>query len=65
MPLQIPVMLAPVGALALYHADDAKASGLGAARAGTSIFCGILGERPLASPDSQRRDAGDGCDSGN
>ena len=46
VPLQIPVMLAPVGALALYHADDAKASGLGAARAGTSIFCGILGDRP-------------------
>jgi isopentenyl diphosphate isomerase/L-lactate dehydrogenase-like FMN-dependent dehydrogenase len=46
VPLQIPVMLAPVGALALYHAEDAEASGLGAARAGTSIFCGILGERP-------------------
>jgi 4-hydroxymandelate oxidase len=46
VPLQIPVMLAPVGALALYHADGAKASGLGAARAGTSIFCGILEERP-------------------
>jgi isopentenyl diphosphate isomerase/L-lactate dehydrogenase-like FMN-dependent dehydrogenase len=44
VPLQLPVMLAPVGALALYHPDDAKASGEGAARAGTSIFCGILGD---------------------
>ena len=46
VPLQIPVMLAPVGALALYHPDDARASGEGAARAGTSIFCGILGDQP-------------------
>ena len=46
VPLQIPVMLAPVGALALYHPDDARASGEGAARAGTSIFCGTLGDQP-------------------
>ena len=44
--LQIPVMLAPVGALALYHPDDARAAGEGAARVGTSIFCGILGDQP-------------------
>ena len=46
VPLQIPVMMAPVGALALYHPDDARASGEGAARAGTSVFCGILGDQP-------------------
>ncbi|HKY46728.1 MAG TPA: alpha-hydroxy-acid oxidizing protein, partial [Acidimicrobiia bacterium] len=46
VPLQIPVMLAPVGALALYHPDGAVAAGEGAARAGTSIFCGILGDQP-------------------
>ena len=46
VPLQIPVMMAPVGALALYHPDDAKASGEGATRAGTSIFCAILGHQP-------------------
>jgi glycolate oxidase len=46
VPLEIPVMMAPVGALALYHPDDARASGEGAARAGTSIFCGILGGQP-------------------
>ena len=46
VPLQIPVMMAPIGALALYHPDDARASGEGAARAGTSIFCGILSDKP-------------------
>jgi isopentenyl diphosphate isomerase/L-lactate dehydrogenase-like FMN-dependent dehydrogenase len=46
IPLQIPVLMAPVGALALYHPDDARASGEGAARAGTSVFCGILGDQP-------------------
>ena len=46
VPLQIPVMMAPVGALSLYHPDDAKASGEGAARAGTSVLCGILGDQP-------------------
>jgi glycolate oxidase len=46
VPLEIPVMMAPVGALALYHPDDARASGEGAAGAGTSIFCGILGGQP-------------------
>jgi glycolate oxidase len=46
VPLEIPVLMAPIGALALYHPDDARASGEGAARAGTSIFCGILGDQP-------------------
>ena len=45
VPLQLPVMLAPVAALSLYHPDGATASGEGAARAGTSSFCGILGDQ--------------------
>ena len=46
VPLQLPVVLAPVAALSLYHPDGATASGEGAARAGTSSFGGILADQP-------------------
>jgi isopentenyl diphosphate isomerase/L-lactate dehydrogenase-like FMN-dependent dehydrogenase len=39
VPLSIPVVMAPVGALSLYHPGDAVASAEGAARSGTSAFC--------------------------
>jgi len=42
VPLSIPVMMAPIGALSLYHPDDALASARAATAAGTSSFCGIL-----------------------
>ena len=45
IPLRLPVMLAPVAALSLYHPEGASASGEGAARAGTSSFCGMLGDQ--------------------
>jgi isopentenyl diphosphate isomerase/L-lactate dehydrogenase-like FMN-dependent dehydrogenase len=41
-PLALPVILAPVGALALYDPDDAMASAIAATRMSTSAFCGIL-----------------------
>ena len=46
VPLAMPVVLAPVGALALYDADDALASATAAARISTSAFCGILSTSP-------------------
>jgi len=42
VPLAMPVILAPVGALALYDADDALASATAATGMETSAFCGIL-----------------------
>jgi isopentenyl diphosphate isomerase/L-lactate dehydrogenase-like FMN-dependent dehydrogenase len=42
IPLSVPVMPAPVGALALYHPDDALAAATAAANIGTSAICGIL-----------------------
>ena len=42
VPLALPVILAPVGALALYDAGDALASALAATEMSTSAFCGIL-----------------------
>ena len=42
VPLAMPVILAPVGALALYDADDALASAIAATGLETSAFCGIL-----------------------
>jgi isopentenyl diphosphate isomerase/L-lactate dehydrogenase-like FMN-dependent dehydrogenase len=42
VPLALPVMTAPVGALALYHPQDALGSAMGATEAGTSTFCATL-----------------------
>ncbi|MDP9145226.1 MAG: alpha-hydroxy-acid oxidizing protein [Actinomycetota bacterium] len=42
IPLALPVILAPVGALALYDPNDAMASAIAATRMSTSAFCGIL-----------------------
>jgi isopentenyl diphosphate isomerase/L-lactate dehydrogenase-like FMN-dependent dehydrogenase len=42
VPMSLPVMLAPVGALALYHPNDATESAAGAAAFGTSAFCATL-----------------------
>jgi isopentenyl diphosphate isomerase/L-lactate dehydrogenase-like FMN-dependent dehydrogenase len=46
VPLELPVLLAPVGALVLYHPDGGLASGKAAAQAGTSSFCSILEAAP-------------------
>jgi isopentenyl diphosphate isomerase/L-lactate dehydrogenase-like FMN-dependent dehydrogenase len=42
VPLALPVILAPVGALALYDPEDAMASAIAATQMSTSAFCGIL-----------------------
>jgi isopentenyl diphosphate isomerase/L-lactate dehydrogenase-like FMN-dependent dehydrogenase len=42
VPLAMPVVLAPVGALALYDSGDALASARAATQMSTSTFCGIL-----------------------
>lgn len=42
VPMAMPVVLAPVGALALYDDDDALASARAATQMSTSAFCGIL-----------------------
>jgi len=42
VPLALPVMLAPVAALGLYHPGDALAAAEAAARRGTSAFCAML-----------------------
>jgi len=42
VPLAVPVMPAPVGALALYDPGDALAAATAATQLGTSAFCGIL-----------------------
>jgi isopentenyl diphosphate isomerase/L-lactate dehydrogenase-like FMN-dependent dehydrogenase len=42
VPLGLPVILAPVGALALYDSGDAMASAIAATQMSTSAFCGIL-----------------------
>jgi len=42
VPLALPVVLAPVGALALFDSDDALASARAATQMSTSAFCGIL-----------------------
>lgn len=42
IPISVPVLPAPVGALALYHPDDALAAALAAAEVGTSSICSTL-----------------------
>jgi isopentenyl diphosphate isomerase/L-lactate dehydrogenase-like FMN-dependent dehydrogenase len=42
VPLAIPVMLAPVAALGLYHPGDALAAAEAATQGGTSAFCAML-----------------------
>jgi isopentenyl diphosphate isomerase/L-lactate dehydrogenase-like FMN-dependent dehydrogenase len=46
VPLAIPVILAPVGALGIYDPDDALAAARAATAAGTSAMCGILASAP-------------------
>jgi len=46
VPLAIPVMLAPVAALALYDPGDALAAAQAATRCGTAAFCGMLSASP-------------------
>lgn len=46
VPLAMPVILAPVGALDLYDAGDALASALAATQMSTSAFCGVLSTSP-------------------
>jgi len=46
VPLQIPVMLAPIGALGIYDRGDAGSSGRAAARVGTSAFCSMFSTVP-------------------
>lgn len=46
VPLELPVLLAPVGSLILYHPDGGRASGEAAAQAGTSFFCGTIEGAP-------------------
>lgn len=45
-PLSLPVMLAPVGAMSLYHDDGAMGSARAAADMGTSAICGMLVSEP-------------------
>lgn len=45
-PLAVPVMLAPVGAMSLYHEDGAMGSARAAAEIGTSAVCGMLVSEP-------------------
>jgi|MEHZ01.3.fsa_nt_MEHZ010899443.1_2 isopentenyl diphosphate isomerase/L-lactate dehydrogenase-like FMN-dependent dehydrogenase len=42
VPLALPVVMAPVGALSLYHPDGAMGSAAAAAAAGTASICGML-----------------------
>jgi len=44
--LEIPVMLAPIGALGVYDAGDAAAAGRAAAKLGTSSFCSMFSTVP-------------------
>ncbi|MDW3178944.1 MAG: alpha-hydroxy acid oxidase [Acidimicrobiia bacterium] len=46
VPLSMPVMLAPVGAMSLYHEDGALGCARAAAAAGTSGMCGMLVSEP-------------------
>jgi isopentenyl diphosphate isomerase/L-lactate dehydrogenase-like FMN-dependent dehydrogenase len=46
IPISIPVMPAPVGALSLYHPDDALAAARAATEVGTSAFCSTLSTSP-------------------
>jgi isopentenyl diphosphate isomerase/L-lactate dehydrogenase-like FMN-dependent dehydrogenase len=46
VPLSVPVFMAPVGALSLYHPDGAMGSAQAAAEAGTTAFCGMLVSEP-------------------
>ena len=46
VPLAVPVMLAPVGALGVYDPGDAAASGRAAASVGTSAFCSMFSTAP-------------------
>lgn len=46
IPLSIPVLPAPVGALALYHPDDALAAARAAAEMGTAAICSTLSSSP-------------------
>ena len=55
LPIAIPILLAPVGALALFDDRAAAASAIGAAKNGTSAIVGMLSE---PSYDDVVRDAG-------
>ncbi len=46
VPLETPVVLAPVAALGIYDAGDALAAAIAATAHGTSAFCGILTSSP-------------------
>ncbi len=46
VPLSMPVMLAPVGAMSLYHEDGAMGSAQAAAAAETAAMCGMLVSEP-------------------
>jgi glycolate oxidase len=46
IPMSMPVILAPVGALSLYHDDGAMGSALAATEAGVSAFCSMLVSEP-------------------
>jgi isopentenyl diphosphate isomerase/L-lactate dehydrogenase-like FMN-dependent dehydrogenase len=46
IPLSLPVMAAPVGALALYHPEDALAAAQAATEMGTAAICSTLSTSP-------------------
>jgi isopentenyl diphosphate isomerase/L-lactate dehydrogenase-like FMN-dependent dehydrogenase len=46
VPLEMPVVMAPVGALSLYHRDGALGAARAAADAGTSSICSMLVSEP-------------------
>jgi isopentenyl diphosphate isomerase/L-lactate dehydrogenase-like FMN-dependent dehydrogenase len=46
VPLAVPLMLAPIGALGMYDQGDAASSGRAAARVGTSLFCSMFSTVP-------------------
>jgi isopentenyl diphosphate isomerase/L-lactate dehydrogenase-like FMN-dependent dehydrogenase len=48
VPLEAPVFLAPVGALALYDPDDARGAAEAATAAGCSAFCSLFATSPWA-----------------
>lgn len=58
VPLSMPVLLAPVGAMSLYHEDGAMGAARAAAAARTSAICGMLVSEPwedLASTSPRRQ----------
>lgn len=46
VPMSLPILLAPVGALSIYHDDGAMGAAKAAADAGTSAVCGMLVSEP-------------------